>query len=152
MSKYITGQEIISDLGLHPFEFYDEYVRSGLIPLNTLGQPFTPYDVMAQLFNIPQQKESLFQLKEFICDLDDESASSLIANRIIPLEQTIEQFEARLASYEGIEWAAFNLPENQEEAQHVLGIVQNSIFDRKEVIQFVGGDNYPELPEKNGAP
>ena len=52
MSKYITGQEVIQDLGLHDFEFYNEYVRAGLTPLNAHGQPYSPRDVMAQLFNL----------------------------------------------------------------------------------------------------
>lgn len=97
MSKYITGQEIIRDLGLQLFELYDENVRSSLNPINYHGQPFSPYDVMVQLFNIPGQQEALFQLNDSTYDLDDESIGSLRANRVIPLEQTIEQLKARLS-------------------------------------------------------
>ena len=148
MSKYITGQEIINDLGLHLFEFYDEYVRTGLIPHNHLGQPFSPYDVMAQLFNIPHQKETLFQLNDSIFDLDDESAGSLRANRIIPLEQTIEELEARLTAYDGVGWADFALPANQGEAQYILSIVQASLFDRTDVVKMVGNKSGPQEAEE----
>jgi len=142
MSKYITGQEIIRDLGLQDFEFYNDYVRAGLTPLNNQGQPYSPHDVMAHLFNLTGQREALFQLNDSIHDLDDESVGALRANRIIPLEQTIEQLEARLAALEGVEWAEFGLPNDQNEANHVLGVLRNLFFDRMEVVKLVGGGDY----------
>jgi hypothetical protein len=138
MSKYITGQEIINEFQLQLFEFYNDYVRSGLIPLNHLLQPFSPYDVMAQQFNIPHHKEALFQLNDSIHDLDWESAGSLRANRIIPLEQTIEHLEARLAGYDGVVWADFDLSQfHKSEAQYVLDTLQGSLFNRIDALEMV---------------
>ncbi|MCB2149395.1 MAG: hypothetical protein KQI81_23140 [Deltaproteobacteria bacterium] len=77
MSKYITGQEIIRDLGLQDFELYNDYVRAGLTPLNDQGQPYSPLDVMAQLFNLTGQREALIQLNDSTYDLDGESVGAL---------------------------------------------------------------------------
>ena len=147
MSKYITGQEIIRDLGLQDFEYYNEYVRAGLTPLNNQGQPYSPLDVMAQLFNLTGQREALFQLNDSTYDLDDESVGALRANRIIPLEQAIGQLEARLAALEEVDWADFALPANQNEAQYILGVIRNSFFDRTEVVKLIGGEAYSQQPK-----
>lgn len=139
MSKYITGQEIIQGLGLHDFEFYNDYVRAGLTPLNHQGQPYSPHDVMVKLFNIAGQRESLFQVNDSTHDLEDESVRALMANRIIPSEQKIEQLEAQLAKLEGVGWPEFRLPAAHNEAHYVLGVILNSIFDSTEVLKFFGG-------------
>lgn len=147
MSKYITGLKIINDLGLHDFEFYNDYLRQGLTPLNQHGLPFSPHDAMAQMFNIPGQQEVLFQLNDSLHDLDDESAASTRFNRIIPMQQAMEQCEARLASCEEIGWGDFGLPHALNEAQYILGLIKSSLFDKAEVLQIVGGETYVQQPE-----
>ncbi len=138
MSKYISGNEIIRDLGILDFEFYNEYVRKGLTPLNHAGKPYSPYAVMVQLFNLNGQQESLFQLQDSTLDLDDESAGSSWANLIVPQQRTIEYYKGRLNAYEGLGWPEFELPQAPNEARYVLDTIRISYFDKEELFKFFG--------------
>ena len=79
--------------------------------------------------------------------ISDESAGALRANHIIPLEQTIEQLEARLAGFEGVEWADFGLPNDHNEAQYVFGVIQTSLFNRMDALKMVGDKAGPQGSE-----
>jgi hypothetical protein len=131
MSSWIPGSDIAADLGLHDFEFAQEYVAKGLIPHNHQGLPYMPADVVFQI--IAELGEELAQHEELAWNLTGYEREEIIANRIQPLQERIQAYRAYLESLNGSSWEGFGLPQDPELSARFIGALLNSFYLRDEV-------------------
>jgi hypothetical protein len=131
MSSWIPGSDIAADLGLHDFEFAQEYVAKGLIPHNLQGLPYMPADVVFQI--IAELGEELAQHEELAWNLTGYEREEIIANRIQPLQERIQAYRAYLESLNGSSWEGFEFPQDPELSARFIGALLNSFYLRDEV-------------------
>jgi len=129
MSKYITGQDIITDLGLKPVELFEDYVAKGLQPYNHHGQPFTPAAVIAQLYDVPAHRTKMTELYDTSYEIEEDyDRGMFVENNIIPLGDYIRNAEARIKEFQGVGWTDLKLPPYPQEADSILNALANAYF------------------------
>ena len=138
MTKYITGQEIITDLGLRPVELFEDYVSKGFQPYDRHGKPFTPSDVISWRYNLDRQRAELVKLYNLLDEHDDdEDKAHFYERRIVPAVANIQNSEARIQSFQGIGWTDLELPPYPQEADYILNVLANAYFLRAELYRML---------------
>ena len=156
MSKYIPGEEALRRLDIRDFEFFDDYVKTGLIQPYSIGKPVPPPDVMQKRLRLKEAKNVLQNLEERLAEL--RLPPEQIKKGKMTLPQALKSFEfpieketegkikrikeeintlkKGLSTIKNDSWVNYDLPLVATEAKQVLDDIVSYLYKEKEVQKY----------------
>ena len=139
MTKYKTGKEIIDELNIKDFEFFNDHVKKGLQPLDKLGRPLSPTSVSEKAMRINEITHRIITLEEDMSQIEDtdifiekSDAREALIREINRIEKA-PSLNDRDGQAPDMDWSDFNLPGSDSEAQAVIAELIRSLYNVEEI-------------------
>jgi len=164
MTKYISGKELLTHLGIQPFELFNYVKKEEYKPLDQFGRPIPPPDISAKLKNLEElQKEldripkpqwvSLEEMKKYgshppswVFGVFEEQERA--KPRRENLSRKIDSLKEEMKNVTDINsWANYELPKDSNSAQWVISQLEKALFEiGQEKAQGQGEELVKEKP------
>ena len=131
MSKFISGQNLLTRLDIPPFELL-RYVKKGLQPIDRYSKPILPPAISSKLdrlkFDCKQLKMDIRMLSEKRFQTEDEKRwLQMKLKRFENDKKELEQLEGKYS------WEDYELPEEVKFAERVIDSLLNAYYNMGEV-------------------
>jgi len=136
MSKWVSGQQLLTDFGINELEFFTDYLQKGLQPYNDLGRPISPSYIVDKITNIARLKEQYDEKRYSVADAGVYELKKFDATVGHDLLAQIENYDKWAVSVRDLDWNEFELPEMEAEARAVLVELVGSVYHIEDINKF----------------